>query len=99
MKVFTSTEHCKIFGRIIVKGFQHSENKIVFQVYFKDKNVYSKQYIKNDCIRDINRNYLLHIANLFLLINKLENLNNGRKFETSSFNQFKEQINNFFNVQ
>ena len=44
---------------------------------------------------EIEKDYSIRIGNNKAIF---ENLNNGRKFETSSFNQFKEQINSFFNV-
>lgn len=46
-------------------------------------------------IIEIEKDYSVRIGNNKAIF---ENLNNGRKFETSSFNQFKEQINSFFNV-
>ena len=46
-------------------------------------------------IIEIEKDYSIRIGNNKAIF---ENLNNGRKFETSSLNQFKEQINSFFNV-
>lgn len=46
-------------------------------------------------IIEIEKDFSIRIGNGKAIF---ENLNNGRKFETKSFNQFKEQINNFFNV-
>lgn len=45
---------------------------------------------------EIEKDYSIRIGNNKAIF---ENLNNGRKFETKSFNQFKEQIKTFFNVQ
>ena len=46
-------------------------------------------------IIEIEKDFSIRIGNNKAIF---EDLNSGRKFETSSFNQFKEQINNFFNV-
>ena len=43
---------------------------------------------------EIEKDYSIRIGNNKAIF---ENLNNGRKFETKSFNQFKEQIKTFFN--
>ena len=45
---------------------------------------------------EIEKDYSIRIGNNKAIF---ENLNNGRKFKTKSFNQFKAQINSFFNVQ
>ena len=45
---------------------------------------------------EIEKDYSIRIGNNKAIF---ENLNNGRKFETKSFNQFREQIKTFFNVQ
>lgn len=47
-------------------------------------------------IIEIEKDFSIRIGNGKAIF---ENLNNGRKFETKSFNQFKEQIKTFFNVQ
>ena len=47
-------------------------------------------------IIEIEKDFSIRIGNGKAIF---ENLNNGRKFETKSFNKFKAQINNFFNVQ
>ena len=51
--------------------------------------------LSNRVTNEIEKDYSIRIGNNKAIF---ENLNNGRKFETKSFNQFKEQINNFFNV-
>ena len=45
---------------------------------------------------EIEKDYSIRIGNNKAIF---ESFIDGRKFETKSFNQFKEQINNFFNVQ
>ena len=45
---------------------------------------------------EIEKDYSVRIGNNKAIF---ESFIDGRKFETSSFNQFKEQINSFFNVQ
>ena len=52
--------------------------------------------LSNRITLEIEKDYSIRIGNNKAIF---ENLNNGRKFETKSFNQFKTQINNFFNVQ
>ena len=47
-------------------------------------------------IIEIEKDFSIRIGNGKAIF---ENLNNGRKFETKSFNQFREQIKTFFNVQ
>ena len=45
---------------------------------------------------EIEKDYSIRIGNNKAIF---ENFIDGRKFETKSFNQFKEQIKTFFNVQ
>ena len=52
--------------------------------------------LSNRITLEISKLYSIRIGNNKAIF---ENLNNGRKFETKSFNQFKEQIKTFFNVQ
>lgn len=52
--------------------------------------------LSNRITLEIEKDYSIRIGNNKAIF---ENLNNGRKFETKSFNQFKEQIKTFFNVQ
>ena len=52
--------------------------------------------LSNRITLEIEKDYSIRIGNNKAIF---ENLSNGRKFETKSFNQFKEQIKTFFNVQ
>ena len=73
-----------------------ASNLLALNIESLQKELNEITNLSNRITLEISKLYSVRIGNNKAIF---ESFIDGRKFETKSFNQFKTQINNFFNVQ